>query len=270
MKVSAVLVPVLAILTGLAGFLLRRHELAYVFDSVTGLPARGALTTTVLIALTVANLVVIIAFAVYISVRRKSQKGFENTFGTDPMFYPILFILIGILWLVGTYLFFESIRSAGEFSLTDISFAVLSALAAICVAFFAIGMYQDSRRKASYALNLVPTVFLCFWLLVIYVQNATNPILLGYVYQCLAIVAAALAFYFTSGFTYNKPTPGRAVASYYASVFFCAITLADDIHIGQKLIFCAIIAASLVHLSVMLRYLEPKGHDVSDVQISEV
>jgi len=265
MKVAAVLVPLYAILAGAGGFLLRSRELANVFDPITGLPARGALTTVVLIAFTVTNLLAIIAFAAYTTTRRKSPTGFENTFGTDPMFYPILFVIIGIVWLVGTYLLFDSLRLADELSLTYIYFLILSGLAAICVSVFAIEMFQDCRRKASYALSLVPTVFLCFWLISLYVQNATNPVLTSYVYQIFAVATAALAFYFTSGFIYGRSAPGRAVASYYASIYFSAVTLADDIHIGQKLIFAAIIAASLVHLSVMLRHLSLKESTMSDM-----
>jgi len=258
MKVFAVLVPIYAILAGIGGFLLRSRELANVFDPVTGLPGRGALTTAALIVFTILNLLAIIAFSAYVRVKRKSPNGFVNTFGADPIFYPILFVIIGIVWLVGTYMLFSSFRTAGELVLPNIIFLSLSALAAICVVVFAIQIFQDSRRKSSYALSLVPTIFLCFWLIFLYVQNATNPVLLSFVYQCLAIAAAALAFYFTSGFLYNKSAPGRAVASYYASIYFSAITLADNIHIGERLIFVAIIAASLVHLSVMLRHLERK------------
>ena len=259
MKVFAILVPLCAILTGVGGFLLRNREIANVFDPVTGLPGRGAITTAALIAFTAANLLAIIVFAAYTTAKSKSPKGFENTFGADPVFYPILFVIIGIVWLAGTFWFFNSLRSAGELPLIYIYFSGLSALAAICATFFAIEIFQDSKRKASYAFSLVPTVFLCFWLILLYMQNATNPVLISYVYQVLAIASAALAFYFTSGFIYNKSAPGRAIASYYCSIYFSAITLADDIHIGQKLIFVAIIAASVVHLSVMLRHLNRKN-----------
>ncbi|MCL2223089.1 MAG: hypothetical protein FWC20_06095 [Oscillospiraceae bacterium] len=265
MKILAVLVPLYAILAGLGGFLLRSRELANVFDPITGLPGRGALTTAVLIAFTLANLLAIGVFSAYIAAKRKPPTGFENTFGADPIFYPILFVLIGIVWLVGTYLIFDSLRLAGELSLSYMYFLILSGLAAICVSVFAIEMFQDCRRKASYALSLVPTVFLCFWLIISYIENATNPVLISYVYRIFAIATAALAFYFTSGFIYNKSAPGKAIASYYASIYFSAVTLADDIHIGQKLIFAAIIAASLIHLSVMLRHLSPKELTVSGV-----
>jgi hypothetical protein len=267
MKKFAIVAPIISILVGIVGFLLSTHELTYVFDPVTGLPSRGALTTTVLIAFTLANLLVALIFGICIFRKRKSPKGFDNAFGVDPMFYPIIFVAIGIVWLVGTFLLFQYQRSIGELAITDTIYLVLSVLAAICATFFAIEMFQDFRRKALYALSLVPAVFLCFWLIVLYNQNATNPILLSFVYQCLAIIFASLAFYFTSGFIYNKSAPGRAVASYYLSILFSSITLADDIHIGQKLIFGAIIGASLVHLSVILWNLEQKKPTKLDAKI---
>jgi len=267
MKVFAIVAPIISILAGVGGFLLRSRELAYVFDPITGLPDRGALTTKVLIAFVAFNLLVAFIVGICIYCKRKTPKGFDNAFGTDPIFYPIIFTLISIVWLVGTFLLFHYQRALGVFALTDIIYLALSLLSAICVALFAIEMFQDFRRKALYALSLAPTIFLCFWLIVLYNQNATNPILLSFVYQALAIVFASLAFYFTSGFVYSKSAPGRAVGSYYLSILFSSITLADDLHIGQRLIFIAIIGASLVHLSAVLRNLKPKKLPKLDARI---
>ena len=258
MRISAVFVPFLAILTGVGGYFLRASELLNVFDPLTGLPERGAATTFWLIVITALNLFIIAVFAIFAAARNKSPRGFENAFGTDPVFYPVIFTLSSIVWLVGTYMYFEHLRVEGALQTIEIYFVILSALAAICVALFAIEMFQDSRRKAQYALSIIPTIFLCFWLLLLYRFNASNPILLSFAYQCLAIVASALGFYFTSGFLYDKPAPGKAIVSYYASIYFCTITLADDHHLGLKLIFGAIIAISVIHMGMLLKNLQRK------------
>jgi len=258
MRISAICVPFFALLSGVGGYYLRLSELLNVFDPVTGLPERSAAITFWLIALSALNLFLIIIFAIVVAMRNRSPRGFENAFGTDPVFYPVVFTFSGIVWLIGTYLYYDYHKAAGTLQMMEIYFIILSAVAAICVAIFAIEMFQDSRRKAQYALSIVPTIFLCFWLLLVYRLNASNPILLGYLYQCLAIVASALSFYFTSGFLYDKPAPGKAIVSYYASIYFCAVTLADDHHLGLKLILGAIIAVSVVHMAMLLRNLRRK------------
>ena len=258
MRISAYFVPLFAILAGVGGFYLRLSERLNVIDVITGLPERNAPTTTWLIVLSFAFILAVIIFAIRVAVKHKALPGFENAFGTDPSAYPVIFISIGILWLVGTFLYFTHINSHSSITIIDICFLIFSALSAVSVTFFAIEMYQDSRRNAPYALSVVPTVFMCFWLIFVYRQNASNPILLSYIYQSFAIIASALSFYFTSGFLYRKPAPGRAVATYYVAIFFCIVTLADDHPIGVKLIFCALIAVNLVHSIMLVRNLQIK------------
>ena len=256
MRISAFFVPFFSLLAGVCGFFLRMSELSNVFDPVTGLPDRGAATTLWLISLSVAFLAPVIIFAVTLTFRHKAPRGFENAFGTDPVFYPVIFVLIGIAWIVGTYLYYSDISASLNMQMIEVYFIALSALAAICVTFFAIEMFQDSRRKAQYMLSIVPTIFFCFWLILTYRQNASNPVLLSYVYLCLALVSSALSFYFTSGFLYDKPGPGKATVAYCAAIYFCMVTLADDHHLSIKLILGAVIAANTVHLAMLLRNLQ--------------
>jgi len=261
MRISAFFVPFFAFLAGVGGFYLRLSELLNVFDARSGLPERGAATTVWLLALSAVYLSAVFVFALIASSKNKAPQGFENAFGTDPLAYPVLFILIGVAWLAGTMMYFFDLNSSGRLEMIDIYFIALSALSAISIAVFAIEMYQDSRRKSPFALSIVPTVFLCLWLILLYRQNASNPVLLSYGYECLAIVFAALSFYFTSGFLYGKPAPGKSIFAYYATIYFCLVTMADDHHISIKVIYAAIIAASTIHSSMLIRNLERKSTD---------
>jgi len=258
MRVSAFVVPFITILAGLGGFFLRLSERMNVIDTLTGLPDRNAPTTVWLIVMSVLIMLFILLFAIRVAAKHKALPGFESAFGTDPSAYPIVFVMIGVVWFVGTYLYFSYLNSHDAITRIDIAFLVFSAISAVSVTFFAIEMYQDSRRNAPYALSIIPAVFMCFWLIFLYRQNASNPILLSYVYQCFAIVASALSFYFTSGFLYKKPAPGRAVTTYYAAIYFCIITLADNHPVGVKMIFCALIAVNLVHSTLLVKNLQTK------------
>jgi len=258
MRIAAFFMPFFALLAGAAGFYLRLMELINVFDMRTGLPQRGAGITYALIALSLGFLLLALMFSIRISVKREAPRGFENAFGTDPLTYPFSFSIIGIVWLAATVKHFLDMRATQIMPANEIYFSVLSALAAISVAFFAIEMYQDPRRKSTFALSIVPTLFMCFWLVVLYRQNASNPILLSYAYQCLAIISSALAFYFTSGFVYNKPGPGKTIFFYFAAIFFCFVTLADDHLLTVRLIFASILAMNVVYSSKLIRHLRRK------------
>ena len=258
MRFSAIFMPFFALFAGAAGFYLRLTELWNVFDRRTGLPARGASITISLIALSVVFLVVVLIFAIRAGVKYSSPRGFENAFGTDPLTYPFSFAIIGLIWLGATVKYFFDMNATREGLTGELYFAIMSALAAVSVVFFAIEMYQDPRRKMTFALSIIPTLFMCFWLILIYKQNAANPILLSYCYQCLAIIASALGFYFTSGFVYNKPSPGITIFTYFAAVYFCFVTLADYHTMAVKLIFAALIAVNITYSSMLIRNMRKK------------
>jgi len=258
MRISSVFVPFIALLAGAGGFYLRLTELLSVFDRRTGLAERSASVTIALIVLTVIFLLFAFFFSLRATVRHTASDGFENAYGTDPLSYPVVFSLIGIVWLGATVKHFIDVNASGALPGVQLYFLILSALSAVSIAVFAIEMFQDPRRKIIYALSIIPTLFMCFWLILMYRQNATNPVLLSYCYQCLAIITAALGFYFTSGFIYNKPAPGKTIFTYMAAIYFGFVTLADDHAVSIKIIIAAIITINVVSSSMLIRNLRWK------------
>ena len=252
MRISAFFMPFFAIIAGAAGFYLRLTELLSVFDA-RGLPERGAGITFVLAGLSVAYLLVVFVFALRAGIKFTAPQGFNKAFGVETPSYPTVFFFIGILWFGGTIKHFLDLNAGGDIPLSELCFSVLSALSAISVSLFAFETYQDRRLRSRLALCAVPTLFMCFWLMLFYRQNASNPILLSYCYQCLAIISSALGFYFTSGFVYNRPTPGKAIFAYYAAIFFCLVTLADEHDLSVRIIFIAIITINVIHSSMLLK-----------------
>ena len=259
MRTSAYVMPFFALFAGFSGYYLRLMELWNVFDEQTGLPQRGAGITIALIALTVVFLIIIAVFAVLVKIKRTSPRGFENAFGTEPLAYPLIFFIIGIVWLGATVKYFVDALAEGAIKTSEVFFAVLSALSAISAAFFAMEIYQDPRRKAKLALSVVPTLFMCFWLILLYKQNASNPILLSYCYQCLALISSALGFYFTSGYVFNRQAPAKTIYAFLAAIYFCFVALADKQTAGIKLIFIAVIAINLVYSSMLIKNLTAKS-----------
>ena len=257
-RIAAFLMPFLALLAGGAGFVFRRLELVYVFDAVTGLPTRGAVVTYTLIAICAAFALIALLFSIFVACKRNAPRGFENSFGTDGLSYPFSFGIIGLIWLGATIVNFLNMRQTGTVLLTDIYFTVLSAIAAISVSFFAVEMFQDGRRKSVYALSVIPTLFMCFWLVMLYRDNATNPILLSFAYKCLAIITSALGFYFTSGFVYGKPAPGKTLFFYFTAILFCFVTIADNHTMMVRIIFAAILAMNVLYSSKLIRHLRIK------------
>jgi len=259
MRISAFFVPFFSLIAGIAGFYLRLTELWNIFDSHTGLPERNADITLALIAFSAVFLFLILLFSIRVASKHKAQSGFDNAYGTDSLSYPLIISGVGIIWIIATVKHILDLIAAGPLLMPDLYFSILSGLAALSTIFFAVEMFQDPRRKLVYALSMVPTVFMCFWLINLYRQNASNPILLSYSYMCLAVISAALGFYFTSGFVYKKPAPGKTIFAYSATIYFCFVALADDYPLTIKIIIASIIAVNLVYSSKLIRHMRWKS-----------
>jgi len=252
--------PFFTIVAGVLGFYMRLMERFNVFDPHTGLAARGAFETKLLIVYSAVFIALVLLFSIRVAIKRTSLHGFENAFVTDQIVYPFAFVIIGLVWLGATIKQYIDVSAMRAPPVQELCFLILSALSAISVVLFAVEMYQDPRRKLVYALSIIPSIFMCYWLVMMYRLNASNPVLLAYVYQCLAIIASALAFYFTSGFVYDKPAPARTIFAYFVSTYLCFVTLADGHPLSTTLIFVAIIAINTIYSSKLIKYLRRKEH----------
>ena len=258
MRIAAFFMPIFALLAGAVGFYIRLLEVWNVFESYTGLPLRGMSETYTLMAVSAVFLILVLIFSIQVSAKHTARNGFENAFGTEPLTYPSSFVIIGIIWFGATVKHFLDVNATGVLPATELFFSIFSALSAVSVALFAIEMFQDPQRKSVFALSIIPTLFMCFWLIFLYRQNASNPVLLGYAYHCLAIIASALGFYFTSGFLFNKPAPGKTIFCYFAAIYFCFVTLADNHTLMIKIIISSILAMNVIYCSKLLRHLHRK------------
>jgi hypothetical protein len=141
----------------------------------------------------------------------------------------------------------------------------MSALAAVSMLLLAHSAYSGRAGRLLLFFSLVPEVFLSLWLVLLFRANQTNPVLAQYVYQGLAIVGAALGFYFTAGYVYGKPAPGKAAFSFVVGVFFCAVALADDLALPVRAIYGVLLAFHLSNLWRFLPMLERRD-DLADLR----
>ena len=258
MRKTAIFMPLLALLAGAVGYFLRHMELRYVFDEHTGLPLRGSSITIALIVLSALFFVIIVLFSAKVKAVFLSPDGFENAFGASFLAYPVIFLIAGLSWFGATIKYFFEFRIQVTSANAELYFLLLSALSSISIIIFAIEVYQNPRRRSKLALSVVPVLFMCFWLIMLYRRNAANPILLNYCYSCLAIMAGTLGFYFPAGFVYKRPAQVKTLVAMLCAVYFNAVTLADVHETSIKVIIAVVIAINLVHSYMLIRCLQRK------------
>ena len=258
MKKASAIVPLAATLVAALAFYLRTIELTTVFEPLTGLNERGAPLTVGLITLTVAFIIFALVFSRRVGAKHKSPEGFFGAFSTNSYVYLFSLSTIALVWGGATAIYAISHNAAGTFQTVELYYTVLSAISALCLLVFAIEVFRAPNRKSTMFLILPAIIFATFWLVLIYRDNASNPILLSYSYYALAVIFTALSFYYLAGFVFSKPSPGRTTFVSLCAVFFCFITLADTHSFGIKLIFSTIIILNLLHMVMLLKNLQTK------------
>ena len=258
MRKCAPLILLFSLCGGGAGFLLRKYQLMTAYEPLSGLPARGAQATILSNTLTLYFFLIVLAFAVFASLRYKTPADFENTFCVNAIIYPVVNVLIGGLLMCGAVMHLVNLRVAEILRTIDIYFVVILILAAASIILSAVELFQNPRHKFVYALSIAPIAFLCFWLIMLYRANAATPVLLEYVYPCLAIMFSTLSFHFTAGFLFGSPSSGKAIVAYCGTIYLCGAALAENFDTGIILIFCALIAYAAIHLFMLTRTLQRK------------
>lgn len=267
MRKSAVVIPVLALMAGAAGYLIRQKEVSTVFDAATGFAKRDATVTLVLIAFSAAVIVLAAVCGVMTASKMKAENNYGRAFATKGILYLATSFVLGIAWLIADVLYFFEVYGKGAnldslgrpfIPILDIIFIFLAAVAAISMMFLAHGAYKGQSGGEMLIFSVAPSLFFCFWLILLYKNNASNPVVLRFAYECLAIASAALSYYFSAGFVYTKSATGRTVFSFIVTVFFCVLVLADTAPLSVKIIFALTAVNAFMNAVVFLRNLAIK------------
>ena len=259
MRKSSVVFPLLAFIAGAAGFYLRYVELDTVFDSVTGLPGVNAPITLMLILLSAGIALISVVFAVIASLKHTSRVEYARAFSPSGLMYLAVFFILSAAMMTANVMYFIQLRELGGLAYIDIVFLAFAALTAISLLILARAAYRGRGGIEMHVFSIIPSVFFCLWLVILYRQNASNPVILSYCYQCLALASAALSFYYGAGFAFKKSKPAKTIISYMLTIYFCTIILADDMPLPFKIIFSVIVVAQLINSVQFIKNLQKKS-----------
>jgi len=227
----------LALLSGGAGWLLRRQEVATIFDPYTGLADTWTPVSLALIILS--GVTVLLLLALSRTVSGQNITTFQAAFGNGSLL-AVSIRLSSFLFLVLTALVIWTLDG----SLRDWFWAIGAFLAGLCL----LDMILRGRRGHNVAItSVVPVLWLCMWLVFAYIDHATNPTLLYYVYYFFALAALILGFYYVAGFAFGLGNPKGLSFSCSAAIYFTAVTMGNGHSPLQKGIFLALALALLLY-----------------------
>lgn len=227
------LLPALAWVGGIAGFALRRSELADAYDAQTKL-MRTDCPQTVALCVLVAALFILFAISCHLSLRTTRAGGQAGGTG---LFYPTLAVSAAfILMLAGGVGLWQNIRLHDKNIIALIACASCF-VAGACIPVAAVQVYRDRRTARFPILLMAPSMCSLVWLIVSYQQNAKQPVLLLYMWQLLAQVAVVLALYTMVSLSLNKGNAGRVCTFGLMGISLSLIALADGFEPVQTLLY---------------------------------
>ena len=279
----ALILPVTAIAGGAAAFFLRRLELATAFEPDTGLPIPDMPVTWALIALSAAVAVLLLLLS--LGAGRGMEGGYDQAFQARDNLPYMMGMTAGAFLTAGggALLLLQLPRRYVETSSASgpslLSLAPMALLAALCLAaagsmlLLGKNTYRGEGRGKYSACLLLPAYACCLWLIVSYQEHSGDPVILDYVYQLFAVIAAVLACYFISGFGFQRSRPGLTLFFSGEAMYFTLVTLADThepafllLYGGYFFYFAASSVALLRGLSRPLGPRMPGGRRLSTQQ----
>lgn len=238
-------IPLSALALGAGGLLLRRWELATAFEPDTGLVTPGMPATLALGALSAA------AVAYFLALAFRCRKGGGEKKGLAGDTLVLSSMVLGAFLMLGSAALSllelgAGLRESAAIARSTGSNPVLSLLlpfllAVLCltsgVCLLAVGKacYQGTGVARSGGALLAPAYTCCVWLVAAYQGRASDPVVLDYLFELLAIICALLAFYYLAGFAFDRAYPGRLTFFSLCAVYFSLVTLADG-HGGAELL----------------------------------
>lgn len=259
-----VVLPLLAVVLGCAGLVVRRWAVTDGFEADTGLAISGHPAFLVLILLSAAALIVL---AVACRGGRKFTQ--EECPMALSLVHPfplvlslaagLLCLLSGVASLLDFLSVFQTMNSYDSGFLACVTPLFLGGLGLVSgVALIILGRrrHQKGGPVAFSFLPLLPAFFACFWLIDVYRVRASDPVILDYAWFFLGAITLVLALYCSAGFAFRNGKPFMALFWSLMAVTFCLITLADTHTIMEYLLLAAAVLWCLAQAYALLVNLE--------------
>lgn len=228
--------PALAAVGGVAGFLLRRWQLASAYVPETGLFVHGAPATCALLGL--AGLL-ILAFALLVRGDREGPEDFLPAFGCPEAGQMTVLAAAGLLMMLSGALGLKD--GLAELRLwradpelypmagpgAQLLASALCLPAGLGVLLMGRAAYRDELDASACRLAPFPALAGLVWLFATHLKHGVEPVLMKYGPGLLAVLLLTLAHYCAAAFLYERPRRRRTAFLALTGAAVGIISLAD-------------------------------------------
>lgn len=221
--------PLLSVVAGGVGFFFNQQLQTTAVDPATLLVDSNSPYPSLLLALTIA-----VAVAFLLALKNgNSPQGVEDNFRKPPQLSLTLWTLGGSLLAVSTgHIIFTIFTQQLHTSSTMFSLPLMLTTAAVLAPLATIALLTQVKYLSKNQFPSIMGVLLSLpalaslpWLLICYDTNSTNPIVILYGYQIMALCTTVFALYCTTSLAYSLPHKGYPRISAFLSLLGCYLLL---------------------------------------------
>lgn len=241
----------LAVGGGIVGLLLRRWQLATVYNPETELFRSGQVASFVLLAFLA---LLTIAF-VLLCRNGTAPNGYEDAFLCPNVGYMSLMAASAMLFLVASMLKLLEVMDAYALWKMDptrnllpimpLISALLCIPAAGAVLMLGRGHYRGVLPRQYRGLSTMPAYAALPWLVSVYQENSKAPALLSYVYRLMGVVFLLLALYYVAAYAYERAHPVLMAVCALLGISLSILSLGDGLSRGELVLTCAFLLVVL-------------------------
>ncbi len=225
MQKQAIKITGFAAVAGALGFLLRWMQGLQIYDPQTGLPDRWAGINFWLVAVLVLTAA---GLAAWLWTWREHimPRGPGALVGRSPL-HTILGSLGALALLVSGLVMVFAARQY-LFPGFRVILGALTVAGAFCAMELLIQGGKLGWEKPRQFFSVILTLLGCFWMVVIYKENAMDPVIWRFAMEILAVCAATLAFYYIAGYHFGQENPLRTIFFCLLGMSLCMVCVIDE------------------------------------------
>ena len=216
-----IVVPMAALLLGIAGGVMRANELANAFERASwfAIPNHPATITLMAFAGVFA-----VAVAIYIArADFRRPYGFGDAMAGVRSPYIIAQSLGLVLLMAGAARDLLVFMTETPPPMSRLIFAAFALLSGICLFAVSAGLFKG-RVIAPAGFCMLTAIFWgCLWLLFTYWVKSADPVLLDYIYELFAVMFIVISLHLTAGGVFYRVHPKRTVFCLLMSVFMATL-----------------------------------------------
>ena len=235
---------------GAVGAALHSIEINTALDPVNGLAVRFAPISVCMSAVAILAMVIVFALS-FLDKGRDVEPVYHTAFALKTPAALILSVLLGALMIFGAYLCLRDgvgIRNSKQLALILAIFAALAGISYIVTSLMA---YLKKSGAETMLCSFIIALFLCLWLIIYYKEKAAEPALISYVYDFLAICAAAIASYYTAGYAFGRSRPRCTLFFSMAAAFFCLTAMPTAMTPAFRIFFGVVAVRQLINVFLL-------------------